>query len=264
MNMSNTETAPYVEVSFQGNVAIVEIQRPPHNFFDIPMIASIATEFEKLEQDPNCRAIVLCSQGTAFCAGANFSNRDATPEHRSPRAVNPIYFEAIRLFACSKPVVGAIHGPAIGGGLGLALVPDFRVTCAEARFSANFNRLGFHPGFGLSYTLPRLVGPQQAALLFYTGKRIGGEEAVKIGLADMLVPQAEVRNEAIKLATEIATSSPLAVQSTRATLRTGMVEQIRLAVARESVEQNWQFKTEDFHEGVKAMAERRAPAFKGK
>ena len=262
--MSTTENASYIGVSFEGHVAIVEIQRPPHNFFDIPMIASIATAFETLEADPNCRAIVLCSQGTAFCAGANFSNRDATPEQRSPRAVNPIYFEAIRLFACSKPVVGAIHGPAIGGGLGLALVPDFRVTCPEARFSANFNRLGFHPGFGLSYTLPRLVGPQQAAMLFYTGKRIGGEEAVRIGLADVLVPQAEVRNEAMRLATEIAISSPLAVQSTRATLRAGMVEQIRLAVARESVEQNWQFKTEDFKEGVKAMAERRPPNFQGR
>jgi enoyl-CoA hydratase/carnithine racemase len=262
--MSTSSTPPYVEVTFQGNVAVVEIQRPPHNFFDIPMISSIANAFETLETDPNCRAIVLCAQGTAFCAGANFSNRDATPEQRSPRAVNPIYFEAIRLFACSKPVVGAIHGPAIGGGLGLALVPDFRVTCTEARFSANFNRLGFHPGFGLSYTLPRLVGPQQAALLFYTGKRIGGEEAVRIGLADVLVPQAEVRNEAIRMATEIAISSPLAVQSTRATLRAGMVEQIRLAVARESVEQNWQFKTEDFKEGVKAMAERRDPKFQGK
>lgn len=262
--MSTTENTPYIGVSFEGHVAIVEIQRPPHNFFDIPMISSIATAFETLEADPNCRAIVLCAQGTAFCAGANFSNRDATPDQRSPRAVNPIYFEAIRLFACSKPVVGAIHGPAIGGGLGLALVPDFRVTCPEARFSANFNRLGFHPGFGLSYTLPRLVGPQQAAMLFYTGKRIGGEEAVRIGLADVLVPQDQVRAKALELATEIAISSPLAVQSTRATLRTGMVDQIRLAVARESVEQNWQFKTEDFKEGVKAMAERRNPAFQGK
>ncbi len=262
--MSTTENAPYIGVSFEGHVAIVEIQRPPHNFFDIPMISSIATAFETLEADPNCRAILLCAQGTAFCAGANFSNRDATPEHKSPRAVNPIYNEAIRLFSCTKPVIGAIHGPAIGGGLGLALVPDFRVTCPEARFSANFNRLGFHPGFGLSYTLPRLVGPQHAAMLFYTGRRVGGEEAVRIGLADVLVPQDQVRAKALELATEIAISSPLAVQSTRATLRTGMVEQIRQAVARESVEQNWQFKTEDFKEGVKAMAERRNPEFQGK
>src|SRR6185295_19131864 len=109
-------------------------------------------------------------------------------------------------------------------------VADFRITCAEARFSANFNRLGFHPGFGLSVTLPRLVGVQQAALLLYTGRRIGGQEAQRIGLADLLVAQDQVRTRAIELAREIAASAPLAVQSTRATVRAGLVEQIRVAV----------------------------------
>jgi len=259
--MNDAADSPIVGVDFEGHVAMVEIRRPPHNFFDIPMIQAIADAFEAMEADPRCRAIVLCAQGSAFCAGANFANRDATPPQKSPRAVNPLYFEAIRLVSCGKPVVAAVHGPAIGGGLGLALVADFRVTCAEARFSVNFNRLGFHPGFGLSYTLPRLLGPQQAALLFYSGRRIGGEEALRIGLADELVPQQQVRAKALELATDIATSSPIAVQSTRATLRAGFVEQFRLAVARESIEQNAHFKTEDFAEGVKAMAERRPPRF---
>jgi len=252
-----------VAITFDGPVATVEICKPPHNFFTIPLIRHLADAFEDLEADRRCHAIVLAAQGTAFCAGADFSNREATPQQRSPRALNPIYDEAIRMFACAKPVVAAVHGPAIGGGLGLALVADFRVTCPEAKFSANFNRLGFHPGFGLSVTLPRLVGVQQAALLFYTGRRIAGEEAVKIGLADLLVPQDQVRSEAAKLAREIAISAPLAVQATRATLRQGLVEQIRLAVARESAEQNAQFKTADFREGVAAMAARREPNFKG-
>ena len=259
--MSND--SPDVQVSFDGNVATVEICRPPHNFFTIPLIQHLAGAFEDLEADRRCHSIVLAAQGSAFCAGADFSNRDATPPHRSPRAVNPIYGEALRMFACRKPVVAAVQGPAIGGGLGLALVADFRVTCAEAKFSANFNRLGFHPGFGLSVTLPRLVGMQRAAMLFYTGRRIAGEEAVAIGLADVLVPQDQVRSEAAKLAREIALSAPLAVQSTRATLRQGLVEQIRLAVARESTEQNAQFKTADFREGVAAMAARREPRFTG-
>ena len=252
-----------VAITFDGPVATVEICKPPHNFFTIPLIRHLADAFEDLEADRRCHAIVLAAQGTAFCAGADFSNREATPQQRSPRALNPIYDEAIRMFACAKPVVAAVHGPAIGGGLGLALVADFRVTCPEAKFSANFNRLGFHPGFGLSVTLPRLVGVQQAALLFYTGRRIAGEEAVKIGLADLLVAQDQVRSEAAKLAREIAISAPLAVQATRATLRQGLVEQIRLAVARESAEQNAQFKTADFREGVAAMAARREPNFKG-
>jgi enoyl-CoA hydratase/carnithine racemase len=257
------DAEPDVAISFDGAVATVEIRRPPHNFFTIPLIQHLADAFEDLEADRRCHAIVLAAQGQSFCAGADFSNRDATPPHRSPRAVNPLYGEAIRMFACSKPVVAAVHGSAVGGGLGLALVADFRVTCAEARFSANFNRLGFHPGFGLSVTLPRLVGIQKAALLFYTGRRIGGEEAVAIGLADMLVAQDQVRAQAARLAREIAISAPLAVQSTRATLRQGLVEQIRLAVARESAEQNAQFKTADFHEGIAAMAARREPQFTG-
>ena len=252
-----------VGISFDGPVATVEIRRPPHNFFSVALIGHLADAFEDLEADRRCHAIVLAAQGTAFCAGADFSNRDATPPQRSPRGINPVYGEALRLFACGKPVVAAVHGPAIGGGLGLALVADFRVTCAEARFSANFNRLGFHPGFGLSVTLPRLVGPQQAALLFYTGRRIGGEAALAMGLADVLVAQDQVRAEAVKLAREIATSAPLAVQSTRATLRRGLVEQVRNAVAHESTEQNAHFKTADFGEGVAAMAARREPRFNG-
>jgi enoyl-CoA hydratase/carnithine racemase len=262
-DMNSNDNSNDVLISFDGHVATVEINKPPHNFFTIPLIRQLADAFEDLEVDRRCHAIVLAARGTAFCAGADFSNRDATPPQRSPRALNPIYDEALRMFACAKPVVAAVHGSAVGGGLGLALVADFRITCAEAKFSANFNRLGFHPGFGLSVTLPRLVGVQKAAMLFYTGRRIGGEEAVAIGLADLLVPQDQVRAEAAKLAREIAVSAPLAVQSTRATLRQGLVEQIRLAVARESAEQNAQFKTADFTEGVAAMAARREPVFKG-
>ena len=252
-----------VTIAFDGPVATVEMHRPPHNFFTIGLIAQLADAFEDLEADRRCHSIVLAAEGTSFCAGADFTNREATPPQRSPRAVNPLYAQALRLFACAKPVVAAVHGPAVGGGLGLALVADFRVTCPEARFSANFNRLGFHPGFGLSVTLPRLVGTQQAAMLFYTGRRVDGAAAHAIGLADVLVAQTEVRAQAALLAREIAVSAPLAVQSTRASLRQGLVEQIRSAVARESTEQNAHFKTADFNEGVAAMAERREPRFRG-
>jgi enoyl-CoA hydratase/carnithine racemase len=258
-----TQATADVGVERDGAVALVELRRPPHNYFDVALIGALADAFEALEADRACRAIVLCAQGSAFCAGANFANREATPPQRSARAINPLYGEALRLFECAKPVVAAVHGPAVGGGLGLALVADFRITCAEARFSANFNRLGFHPGFGLSVTLPRLVGVQQATLLLYTGRRIDGAQAQRIGLADELVPQDEVRPRALELAREIALSAPIAVQATRATLRAGLVEQIRSAVAHESAQQNAHFKTADFKEGVAAMAARREPQFKG-
>jgi enoyl-CoA hydratase/carnithine racemase len=157
-----------------------------------------------------------------------------------------------------------VQGAAIGGGLGLALATDFRVTCSEARFSANFNRLGFHPGFSLTYTLPRLVGQQKANLLFYTGRRVTGDEAVAMGMADVLVPLAEVRAAATALATEIAQSGPLAVQATRQTVRRGFADEAERATERELTEQDWTRKTADFKEGVKAWAERRLPNFEGR
>jgi enoyl-CoA hydratase/carnithine racemase len=255
-----------IAVSRAGHVATVEMRRPPHNFFDSALIAEIGTAFEQLDADPECRAIVLAAEGRSFCAGADFSRRlegGTVAESARSSAGRHLYKEAMRLFRTRKPIVAAVHGAAIGGGLGLALVADFRVTCSEARFSANFCRLGFHPGFGLTVTLPRLVGAQQAALLFYTGRRIPGEEAVRIGLADLLVPQAEVRQAAAALAREIAQSAPLAVVSTRETLRRGLVEAIEAATERELVEQDWLRRTEDFAEGVKAMAERRLPDFHG-
>jgi enoyl-CoA hydratase/carnithine racemase len=161
-------------------------------------------------------------------------------------------------------MVAAVHGAAVGAGLGLAVAADFRVTCAEARFVANFNRLGFHPGFGLSITLPRLVGAQQASMLFYTGRRIGGEEAVRIGLADMLVAADAVRTSALALAREIAVSAPIAVESTRATLRRGLADEVEEVNRHERAEQLKHYATEDFKEGVSAMADRREPVFKGR
>jgi len=261
--MNSAPHAADIGTEIRDHVAIVEMRRPPHNFFDLQLVADLADAFEALEATPAVRAIVLCAQGTSFCAGADFSKSDGVPRPASARSVNPIYAEAVRLFSIAKPVVAAVQGPAIGGGLGLALAADFRVSCAEARFSANFARLGITPGFGLTATLPRLVGVQKAAALFYSARRIGGDEALAIGLVDTLVEQARVRDAAIEMAQEIAASSPLAVGAIRNALRAGLVETVRQAVARESAEQYGQFRTEDFAEGVAAMSQRRLPVFKG-
>lgn len=265
MPESANETAnAEIGVEKHEHVTLVEIRRPPHNFFDLDLVRGLADIFEKLDADHDCRAIVLAAQGTAFCAGANFASRRAPVAADTPDATNPLYYEAIRLFACAKPVVAAVHGAAVGGGLGLALVADFRVSCSEARYSANFNRLGFHPGFGLTVTLPRLIGQQNASMLMFTGRRINGVQALAMGLVDALVAQSEVREEALRLAEEIAVSAPLAVQSTRATLRGNLLDQIRAAVTHESREQRKHYATEDFKEGIKAMAERRPPQFQGR
>jgi enoyl-CoA hydratase/carnithine racemase len=241
-----------IAASLDGHVGIIEITRPPHNFFDLRMLTQMADAFEAFQADPCCRAILLAAQGKSFCAGADFAPR---LQGEPPQAE--------RLIAVTKPVVAAVHGSAIGGGLGVALVADFRVTCKEARFAANFTRLGFHPGFGLSVTLPRLVGVQMASLLLLTGRRIDGTEAVRIGLADVLVDQSAVRQIALELAREIAAGAPLAVQATRATLRGDLADQVRIATGKEAVLQAEHFETRDFVEGIAASAERRTPVFVG-
>jgi enoyl-CoA hydratase/carnithine racemase len=170
----------------------------------------------------------------------------------------------VRIFRNKKPIVAAVHGAAIGGGLGLAVSADFRITCPEARFAANFTKLGFHPGFGLTATLPELVGKNNAELIFYTSRRVTGEEAYRMGLANACVPQGQVRAEAMKLANEIAECSPLGLVSTRATMRAGLADRVLAATNHELVEQTKLRATEDFKEGVKATTERRVANFRGR
>jgi len=244
------------------HVVLVEICRPPTNFFDVELIKQLADVFDVMEQDDRCRAVVLAAQGRVFCAGADFSGGGAGLfDEASENNALSLYQEAMRLYKFSKPIVGAIQGPAIGGGLGLALVPDFRVVCHEARFAANFVQLGVHPGFGISLVLPNLIGQQNAKLMLLTGRRIKGEEALRFGLADLLVDVGEVRSAAIKLATEISQCAPLAVESTRSTMRRGLTEQLMSHLEHEFAEQVRLAKTQDHNEGMKAVAERRLGAF---
>ncbi len=265
---------PDVLVDVDGYVATVEIQRPPHNYFDLALISALADAYEALDRDSDCRVIVLASQGKSFCAGAQLGGGGATaapavapapepaPGGRAGR--NHLYYEAVRLFEAATPVVAAIQGPAIGGGFGLALSADFRVASPEARFSANFARLGFHHGFGLTVTLPEMIGKQAAAHMLLTGRRVDGEEALKLGLCEQLVPLESLRSAARAFALEIAGSAPLAVRSIRRTLRQGLAERVREATDHEQVEQDWLRRTDDFREGVRATAERRTPEFHGR
>jgi enoyl-CoA hydratase/carnithine racemase len=268
--VSNTTLGNFtdIQVSLDAFVATVEIQRPPLNFFDQALIEQIGDALTELDDTTACRVVVLCSDGRAFCAGANFgtgqedgSGSTDFTEEGFQNTTGKLYQAGVRLFRSKKPIVGAIQGAAIGGGLGLALVPDFRVASPAARFGANFVKLGIHQGFGLSVTLPRLIGQQAASNMLLTGRRVSGNEALQMGLVDQLVDADELRPTALRLAQDIAENAPLAVESVRATLRDGLADAVANATDHELKEQQRLRATADAYEGIRAVSERRRGNF---
>lgn len=256
-----------VGVSVDGHIALVEIQRPPHNYFSIELIDALGDAYEHLAEETDARVIVLAAQGRSFCAGAQLgrpADPDAVPPAPGGRdGRRHLYTAALRMFEAPLPVVAAVQGAAIGGGLGLVLTADFRVAAPEAYFTSNFARLGFHQGFGLTETLPPLVGQQLAWRMMLTGERIKGEEALRVGLCDAVATAEELRPRAFEFAGEIAKSAPLSVRTMRQTMRRGLVDRVRLATVQEAFEQDWLRQMDDFREGVKATSERRDPVFTG-
>jgi enoyl-CoA hydratase/carnithine racemase len=250
------------------NISSVTVDWPPNNHVNTGRLAELADTLENLDDDPSCRVVVLRSNGRVFCAGADPREMrlpfdEATTEREVP-TVSPFYAEAVRLYATRKPIVVAVQGAAVGAGLGLALVGDFRVASCDAWFSANFVSLGFHPGFGLTHTLPRLIGGQRAAEMFLTGKRVSAHEALEIGLVDRVVPAEVLQDAASTIAEDIAANGPLAVQATRATLRADLAGAVRRRTELEWSEQRRLIPTADFAEGITAKIERRKPVFTGR
>ena len=247
--------ADSVSVQTAGHVAVVEMHRPPNNFFDETLLCELAEALLALDDDREVRSVVLCSEGKHFCAGAQLDGMTA-------EGIRRVYRQALRLFTARRPVVAAVQGAAVGGGLGLALAADFRVATPESRFAANFARLGFHQGFGLSVTLPALVGQQRALELLLTGRDVSGSETLEIGLCDRLTPS-DPREAALMLAAEIAQSAPLSIVSIRATMRQSLVADVGAALDTEAGAQAALLPTADFREGIEAARARRAPVFTG-
>ncbi|MFT3929189.1 MAG: enoyl-CoA hydratase/isomerase family protein [Spongiibacteraceae bacterium] len=252
-----------LDVTIHGHVAQLVFQNPPNNFATVGLLRLIADALEKLDADAQIRAIVLASEGKPFCAGADL----VSPNGFGAQGSDPLrefYDQALRIFAARKPIIAAVQGAAIGAGLGLVVAADFRVASVEARFSANFTKLGFHPGFGLTCTLPRIIGQQRAAEMFLTAERYKAEDVAAWGLVDRIVDARNLRESALAFANEIAVNAPLSLLATRATLRGNLVEQVRATLVHEHAEQIKLQPTEDFAEGIRAVGERRPGNFVGR
>ncbi len=172
-----------------------------------------------------------------------------------------LYAQATRLYSNRKPIIAIVQGAAIGAGLGLALVADFRIGSEQSRFSANFVKLGFHAGFGISNRLPEIVGKQKAARMLLTGERVNGESAADWGLLDFLAAAQDLKQQALQFAAGIAENAPLAVEATRKTLRGDIAEKVKNVTSQEAIIQARLKQTRDFSEGVKSVAERRPGRF---
>ncbi|WP_040167337.1 enoyl-CoA hydratase/isomerase family protein [Microbacterium gorillae] len=245
-----------VSTRIDGNVGILEFHRPPLNFFDQELLAEIGAALRAFDAETAVRVVVLCAEGRHFCPGADLRTMDEA-------GLRAVYRDAFALFTTRKPIVAALQGAVVGGGLGLALAADFRVGTPETRLTANFARLGFHQGFGLSVTLPAVVGNQVAAELLLSGRNVLGEEARDLGLLDRLAPAAELLDAAMDFARAMAESAPLSLTAIRATLRRRLVADVHAALDVEATAQAALLSTPDFAEGIRASIEKRAPQFTG-
>ncbi len=246
-----------------GHIAELRFARPQLNFASAELLARIADALDAIDADPLIRCSVLASDGQAFCAGADLAGDQAMTGANIMDTVGALYAQAQRIFRRTKPMVAAVHGAAIGAGLGLALAADFRVAGPGARLAANFTALGFHPGFGLTHTLPRLLGAQRAGWMMLSSERIKPEVALAWGLVDRLADHDTVVEEAHRMAGEIAANGPLAVLAVRRTWLAGLADEVTKAMAHEHARQSELRGTADFAEGVAAVFERRPANFTG-
>ncbi len=246
-------------------VVLLTLNRPEaRNALNSELIAALSSELAGLADDPAIRCLVLTGAGDkAFCAGADLKERlalspDELTDHT--RRINAIG-DALATFPV--PVIVAIRGFALAGGAELAVACDLRVMAEDAVFGLPEVRIGVFPGAGATVRLPGLIGAGRARDLLFTGRRIDAGEAYHLGLADRVVPSAEVLPTAMELAREIAAGAPLAVRALKLALdqTAGLppVEAARI-VSRHRIPLDG---TEDYAEGLRAFAERRTPRFSG-
>lgn len=251
-------------------IAVLTVNRPERmNSQTVRMFAEHAIAARALRDLP-IRALIVTGAGDrAFCAGFDLDEIDVITRMQVREFLK---FQEIATNGIQEirhlpfPVIAAIHGPATGGGLALALAADIRLVAPTAKFSAAFVRVGLSVGeLGTSYHLTRLIGPAHAAEIGYTGRIVKADEAVRLGLANRIVPSEELFDEAVALARQIATNSPQGVRlSKKALQRNQEIGSFAAALELENRGQALLTRTEDMPEALAAFKEKRAPRFMGR
>ena len=244
-------------------VRVLKLNRPERrNALNVPLRKRIAEEVERAVANRHVRAIVLTGNEQAFAAGADIGEMaDAGPIEIMIRNVQQYY----RVVAeCPKPVIAAIEGFALGGGLELALCADVIVAADGARLGLPEVKIGILPGGGGTQRLTRLVGRSRASLLLMTGRMFGAQEAVAMGVATEMTPKGEALTRALAIAEEIATMPPISVMQIKEILNEGLNAPLETALMLERKAYLLQYATADQKEGMRAFLDKRKPKFEGK
>ena len=250
-----------------GDIGVITLDRPDNrNSMTPELLDAFAVASETARTDTEIRCLVVTGTGGCFSSGADFkSTLQRDGDHRAPHERSFAMYEPfLSLLAIEVPVIGALNGHAVGGGFGLALVCDLRIGALDAKYGANFVKLGLAPGMSISYLLPRLIGMSRASELLLTGRLVGGEEAERLGILNRAVPAASVLLEAMGMARSIADNAPFAVRETKRAIRRGL-ELDPIAGARaEAHVQAASLGMDDAREGITALLAKRPPKFTGR
>lgn len=252
-----------VEYTVEKNVALIVLNRPPVNALSAELSADLATAFEKAA-DPSVRAAVVTGE-PHFAAGADIKGFQAAYESGADDSLASDLGIAVRMLEeLPKPTIAAVRGFALGGGLELAMGADFRYFADDARVGQPEMLLGLIPGAGGTQRLPRLVGYQRAKEIIFSGRHLGAEEAHDIGLADKVIPAAQLLEAALADAGRWAAGPTIALGAAKQSLNDALRLPIEEGLAVEIEAFQRCFRTTDAREGVAAFVEKRDAAFEGR
>lgn len=254
-----------VQVTREERLAIVMINRPPVNALNQDVLDALEEAFTELKKDQTVGAVIITGSGEkAFVAGADITqfpklNRE-NGEELSRRG--QLVFQQIADFPA--PVIAAVNGFALGGGLELALACDIRIVAENAKVGLPEVTLGIFPGYAGTQRLPRLIASGKAKELIFTGAMVGAEEALKLGIADHLTPEGEALSKAKEVAAKILKNGPIAIRFAKEAINKGLDQTLEEGQKTEASYFSELCATEDQKEGALAFLEKRPPVFKGK